>query len=138
MDWKLETEPALQEIRRMLKEAGLSQAALERRLGYSKGYISQLFGQNLDLKVSHVLAILDALECPPGDFFARAYPGKKKRRSALDEFQHNSDPLAEEIDYLLAQLYKKSRIESLNDLQERLVRCEEGIARLERQRNRGG
>lgn len=130
MDWKLETEPALQEIRRLLKEAGMSQRQLEDRAGFSQGYVSQLLGRNLDLKVKHVLAILDVLDQSLGEFFSRAYPDAKKRRRALAGFQRASGPLTEEVNEVLGHLYKYG-VESLNELRDRLVRCERSVARIE-------
>ncbi len=130
MDWKQETEPALQEIRRLLREAGISQRQLEERVGFSRGYVSQLLARNLDLKVWHVLAILNALEHSPGEFFSRMYPAAKKRRRALEEFQRASGPLTEEVDEVLGRLYKYG-VESLNQLRDRLARCEQSVARIE-------
>lgn len=129
-DWKQETEPALREIRRLLKEAGMSQRRLEERAGFSRGYVSQLLGRNLDLKMFHVLAMLDALGEDVGEFFSRTYPSAGKRRRALDEFQLQSGPLSEEIDEILGRLYKYG-VDSLRHLRERLARCEKRVAQIE-------
>ena len=133
MDWKLETQPALEEIRRMIKASGLSQRKVEQRAGFSRGYLSQILSRNLDLKVFHVLAVLDVLGCGPGEFFARAYPAKKKRRRALDEFRGASETVTDEVDEVLGRLYAHG-VESLDELRGRVARCEQSIARLERQR----
>jgi len=129
-DWKQETEPALQEIRRLLKEAGISQRRLEERVGFSRGYVSQLLGRNLDLKLLHVLAMLNALGEDVGEFFSRTYPAAEKRRRALDEFQLQSGPLTDEIDQLLGHLYRYGA-DSLRDLRQRLEHCEERVAQIE-------
>jgi len=129
-DWRQETLPALQEIRRLLKETGMSQRRLEERAGFSRGYVSQLLGRNLDLKLFHVIAILDALNEDVAAFFKRTYPAAKKRRRALDEFRLQSGPLTEEIDELLGRLYEYG-VDSLRDLKERLEQCEKRMARFE-------
>lgn len=123
--WRERTVPVLEEIRRLLDQAGLSQRALERRVGFSKGYISQLLARNLDLKLWHVLAMLDGLGESPGKFFGRIFPCD----GALDRFQASSMPLSENMEQLLARLYAHG-VEPLGDLRERLVRCERAIEQL--------
>lgn len=126
--WKSATGPALEEIRRLIRRSPYSQREVEARAGFSKGYISQLFARNLDLKVWHVLAILDALELNPGEFFFKVYPATRYR--ALESFQRASKPLSPEMDELLGRLYKHG-IESLDELRGRLDRCEQAVSRLE-------
>lgn len=126
--WRLETGSALEEIRRLIKSSDLSQRKVEARAGFSKGYLSQLLARNLDLKVWHVLAILDALGFDPGEFFGRVYP--RKRFRALDRFRRSSQPVTEEMDEVLVRLYGYG-VESLNDLRGRLERCESAISKLE-------
>jgi transcriptional regulator with XRE-family HTH domain len=145
MRWREKTRPVLEEIRRLLKEAGLNQTQVEERAGFSKGYLSQLMGLNLDLKVKHVLAVLEAMEGNPGELFSRAYPNAKKRHRALDDFQRASGPLTSEVEEILAYFYKHG-VESLRGLRDRLERCEQAVARIEasgildefRRRKQGG
>lgn len=60
-----------EELRRQIAAAGLSQRALAAKLGWGRGYVSQLLTGAVDLKVKHVLEILELLQVPPGEFFAR-------------------------------------------------------------------
>lgn len=126
--WRTATQPVAAEIRRMLDDSGLSQRVVERRSGFSPGYLSQLLSGRRDLKLWHVLAILGALERPPGELFGRVYP--ERRFPALEQFRKTSRPLSEETDELLERLYG-SGVESLNDLRRRLARCERAVAELE-------
>ncbi len=126
--WKSETTPALEEIRRLVQASGLSQREVEERAGFSKGYLSQLLARNLDLKVWHVLAILDALKHSPGEFFGQVYPAS--RLPALERFQETSRPLSQEMDEVLGRLYQYG-VESLNELRGRLTRCERAVTKLE-------
>ena len=126
--WTTETAPALEEIRRLVQASEISQRKVEQRAGFSRGYLSQLLARNLDLKMWHVLAILDALGHNPGEFFSRLYPGT--RFPALERFQRTSKPLSEEMDETLGRLYKFG-VESLNELRDRLSRCERAVSKLE-------
>ncbi len=130
IDWRERTRPALAEIRRLLKEAKMTQGKLEKEADFSDGYVSQLLGLNLDLKLKHVLVILAVLEVSPEDFFAQAYPRPKKGHRALDKFQRTSGPLVAEVDDLLTDLYERD-FDSLEDLRRRLGRCEDVIAQIE-------
>lgn len=129
VDWRDQTEPALHEIRRILERTGVTQRHLEERLGFSRGYLSQLLSRNLDLKLWHVLAILDGLGEAPGSFFARVYPGY--HRSPLDRLEEDMTPLSEEIDATLARLYGRAKVDSPRQFRDRLAVCEEKILRLE-------
>ena len=122
--WKLATVQTLEEIRRLVRRSGLSQRKVEERAGFSKGYLSQLLARNLDLKMWHVLAILDALELNPGLFFLRVYPATRFR--ALESFQRASKPLSQELDEVLVRLYSYGA-ESLDEFRQRLGRCEQKL-----------
>lgn len=128
MDWKAEAAHALEEIRRMIKNSDLSQRMVEDRAGFSRGYLSQLLARNLDLKLCHVLAILDVFDRNPGEFFSAVYPSS--RHPALEQFKNRSQPLSPEMDDVLARLYKFG-VESLDDLRNRLARCEQAVSQLE-------
>ena len=58
------------EVRRQIAAAGLSQREVAERLGWGRGYVSQLLTGVVGLKVKHVFQILELLEVPPGEFFA--------------------------------------------------------------------
>jgi len=119
----------LQELRRMIKRSEFSQRQVEELAGFSKGYLSQLLARNLDLKVWHVLAILDVFQIGPSEFFERLYPGAG-RAAALESFADRSEPLADDLDKALSNLYRIG-VDSIADLRERLERCERAVAELE-------
>ncbi len=128
MDWKIETRRVLEEIRRLIKQSDLNQRKIEERAGFSRGYLSQLFAENITLKVWHVLAILKVLDQSPADFFCRLYPSK--RLHALEQFRLSSEPMSQELDSKLGRLYNFG-VSSLQNFRQRLERCEGAIGQLE-------
>ncbi len=120
----------MEEFRQRIKQSPWSQRQVETKAGFSRGYLSQLLAGNLDLKVWHVLAILEVLEHNPGEVFAKVFPPPRRGLRSLDEFAERSQPLNEETDELLAQLYDRG-VESLEELRGRIVRCERAVAQLE-------
>ncbi len=57
-------------LQRKIRQAGLSYAEVERRLGMGKDYLRQLLVGRVDLKVKHVFGVLAAIGVEPADFFA--------------------------------------------------------------------
>lgn len=129
-DFQAQTRKALEEMRRRVRAAGASQREVERRAGFSKGYLSQLLAGKVDLKVWHVLAILDAVGGDPRDYFLSAFAGARRRFPALERFRKTSQPLSAETDEILDKLYGGG-VESLNELRDRLSRCERAVSELE-------
>lgn len=127
--WRRQARPVLEEIRRLARVSGMSQRQVEERAGFSGGYLSQLLSERLDLKAWHVLAILDAIECEPGEFFSSVYPDRP-RFPALRHFQETSQPLSQETNEVLGKLYGGG-VESLQNLRRRLSRIEKAVVELE-------
>ena len=127
--WRKATVPILDTLRRWIREAGFSQRRVEEGAAFSKGYLAQLLGRNLDLKMWHVMAILNVLDRSVVDLFEEVYP-RSRRYPALETFQRSSKPLREEMDQLLAQLYRHGG-HSLEELYRRLEKCERTVERLE-------
>ena len=71
---KEKLRPIVKELREMIERSDLSQRRVEKKAGFSKGYLSRLLAQNFDLKVWHLLAVLDSVDSHPGEFFQRLYP----------------------------------------------------------------
>jgi transcriptional regulator with XRE-family HTH domain len=59
----------------LIRVSGQTRQMVERRLGWSGGYLSRLLSGDIDLKVRHVLLICEALAVEPGEFFRMAYAG---------------------------------------------------------------
>lgn len=57
-----------------IRAFGLTQQEVERRLGVSVGYLSRLFGGQIDLKLDHVVEIAEVLEVEPEEIFRLAFP----------------------------------------------------------------
>lgn len=61
-------------VRREISLRGLKLVEVGRSLGVSGLYVSQVLRGNLDLRLIHVLDILQVLSVAPGAFFARLHP----------------------------------------------------------------
>jgi transcriptional regulator with XRE-family HTH domain len=61
-------------LARVIDFYGVSQRALERRLGLSRGYLSSILSGRVELRQAHVMGVLLALGIHPSIFFDLAYP----------------------------------------------------------------
>ena len=52
----------------------VSNRDVEKRLGLSYGYLSRLFAGTIELKIEHILSILEVIGLAPAEFFHLAYP----------------------------------------------------------------
>ncbi len=72
------TDPRILQVAKALaaavRTAGRSRLSLERQLDLSSGYLSKILGGTVELRMRHVLMILDALEVDPAEFFRTAFP----------------------------------------------------------------
>jgi len=57
-----------------LRAAKIRRAEIERRLGWSAGYVSRLLKGTIEMRLSHLFAILRAIEVPPSEFFRYVFP----------------------------------------------------------------
>ncbi|HWM92844.1 MAG TPA: helix-turn-helix transcriptional regulator [Thermoanaerobaculia bacterium] len=72
----------------------VSNRDIEKRLGLGYGYLSRLFSGSIELKVEHILQILEVLGLSPAEFFQLAYPRRPsppseaaaRMRTILDGF----------------------------------------------------
>ena len=123
----LATQAVLEKLRWRIQCSALTQRTLERRLGFSKGYLSQVLRGHVDLKINHLLALLEALAVDPGEFFSEVsedpvYP----LRSAEVKLEASSGP-ERELGAGLARLYSFG-LQSLDDFEKRLERCEVALS----------
>lgn len=128
VDARQASHRALVALRRSIRASPLSQRRIEQHAGFSKGYLSQLLAGNLDLKLRHILGVLEALGIAPGQFFAGLYPGT--RRAALTAFRERRyrDIATRPSDM---DAFHDLGIESLAGLRQRLERCERVVDQLE-------
>ncbi len=57
-----------------LRAAKIRRAEIERKLGWSAGYVSRLLKGTIEMRLSHLFAILRAIEVPPSEFFRYVFP----------------------------------------------------------------
>lgn len=74
-------------LRNAIRLSGVTNRAIERHLGMSQGSLSRLLAGGIELKVKHILEIVEILGLPPGEFFRIAYPEEAQPTSALQAFQ---------------------------------------------------
>lgn len=64
-----ETRKVLEALKERIRESGKSYREVEKRAQIGQDYLRQVLRGSVQLKVAHVLAVLRAIELPPGDFF---------------------------------------------------------------------
>jgi transcriptional regulator with XRE-family HTH domain len=60
---------------------GLSARQLEEKLGYGAGTVNRLFSGKIELKLRHILLILEVIGIPPSQFFREVFPEDGRPRS---------------------------------------------------------
>lgn len=96
-----EIQRLLQVLRVAMRILDVSNRDIEKALGLSYGYLSRLFSGSIELKVEHVLQIVEVLGLSPAEFFHLAYPSKpsppsesfRRMRAILEGF----NPVAPEV-----------------------------------------
>lgn len=88
-----EVQRLIQVLRVAMRILDVSNRDVEKALGLSYGYLSRLFSGAIELKVEHILQILDVLGLTPAEYFQLAYPRKAspsesatRMRAILDGF----------------------------------------------------
>lgn len=61
-------------LRTVIRLSDYTNREIERRLGFSGGYLSRLFGGQVEIKVSHILNVLEIIGMYPSEFFQIAFP----------------------------------------------------------------
>lgn len=76
-------------LRERVRAGGLTLRAVEDRLGMGRNYLRQLLSGAVDLKLKHLLAVLQVLGESPADFLARVYgaPSAQRPQPAADDPQ---------------------------------------------------
>ena len=127
-DTKDMTPRILERIRLRLLRSRFTQRDVERRVGFSRGYVSQLLSGAVELKYWHLMAILNALELDPSEFFGELFP--RHRHPALESLDDVIGQSEEgSLSHELARLFAFG-IESVLDFRDRLELCEEAIDEL--------
>ncbi len=130
MDPKHETQRLLKWLRFLIQLSRHTQREIEIQVGFSRGYLSQLLNGHVEIKLRHLLLILDAIEIFPADLFFQLYPhGANRLREAMEGFRRESQSFEKSVVLDLARLYG-SGIETLEDLEQRLSRCEDVLTEL--------
>lgn len=86
----------------LLREKGFSMAEAERRTGMSSKYLYKVLHGYQDLKVKHVLDVLEAIGVPQEEFWARL--AEKPRRSLLPEL--SLDELTVHVEEIVQRVLK--------------------------------
>jgi len=101
---------------------------IERRVGFSRGYLSQLLGGTVELKLWQLLAILHAVGMDPASFFSKVFP-RRRSEEVISRLQPEGRGCGKPLSLELARLYGVG-IESMADFRERLERCEDALDEL--------
>jgi transcriptional regulator with XRE-family HTH domain len=69
-----DVEALLQVLRTAMRILGVRHRELARRLGVQPSYLSRLFNGQIELKVDHLLNLVQGVGLQPDEFFRLAYP----------------------------------------------------------------
>lgn len=58
----------------VVRMSGMSARQLEERLDYGAGTVTRLFSGKIELKLRHILLVLEEVGIPPSQFFREAFP----------------------------------------------------------------
>jgi transcriptional regulator with XRE-family HTH domain len=75
---KDQTAQLIKVLKTSISTLGLSLREVERRLKLSRGYLTRLFGGEMDLKVDHVTEIAEVIGVEPEELFRLAFPPSPK------------------------------------------------------------
>ena len=78
-----EIQRLIQMLRVAMRILDVSNRDIEKKLGLSYGYLSRLFSGAIELKVEHILQIVEVLGLTPAEFFQLAYPRKTSPSEAV-------------------------------------------------------
>ncbi len=104
-------EPALEDAEReinrvigflltKIRERGLTQTKVQKRLGWGRNYISHLANKSKHLRLEQVLAILTALEIEAGDFFFELYYPAEFRAASQAGREDETREIRRELNHL--------------------------------------
>jgi len=68
------TEQLARVLKLLIRFSKVQNQELEKKLGFSGGYMSRLLSGRIDIKISHVLDIADVLGMHPQEIFSIAFP----------------------------------------------------------------
>lgn len=81
-DAERDSERVRRHLGDLVEDSDLPHATIERAGGLSRGYLSQILHDRIELKLWHVLAVLRGVGVAPERFFAAAYPRRRRRPSS--------------------------------------------------------
>jgi len=109
-DVEVEVERVCESLREAIRRKKSSLRNVEQALGQGRGYMSQLLGGNVDIKLKHIFKVLAVIGVEPDEFFLNVYSrsdpvgavrGLVSRaelddiRTRLAKLEHGNAPAAE-------------------------------------------
>lgn len=79
-----------------IRVSGMTKNALEKKMGWSAGYLSRLANGSIELRLRHILLLAQAVGISPAEFFHAAYPRPAVPESELTSFLAALSPAARE------------------------------------------
>ncbi|MEM6455002.1 MAG: hypothetical protein AAF772_07895 [Acidobacteriota bacterium] len=73
------------DLRAQVRASSETQRAIERRNGYTQGYLSQVLKGHITLSMRHVFGLLLALDIEPAEYFARLFPRSEDGENSTKE-----------------------------------------------------
>ncbi len=129
MEPAAETRRALACLRDLVEDSDIPHGEIERRLAFSRGYLSRLLTGSIDLKLWQLVAILDTLGQTPAKFFSELYPRRPPPKLRMRRKPRTAAGLTVTRDVVLVYGFG---IDAIRDLGQRLERCEQALTKLSR------
>lgn len=116
-----EQSRALHHLRELLEDSDLRQRDVEDRLGWTRGYLSQLLSGRVELRLRHLEAVLEALDVAPAEYFGVLFPTPQAGQRRVTA---NLEPGYDEVQVATCG------IKAIRELARRVERCERALADL--------
>ncbi|MCP4654614.1 MAG: hypothetical protein GY856_04245 [bacterium] len=129
MEPAAETRRALAYLRDLVEDSDIPHSEIERRLAFSRGYLSRLLTGSIDLKLWQLVGILDAIGETPAKFFSELFPRRPPSQLPTRRKPRTAAGLTVTRDVVLVYGFG---IDAIRDLGRRLERCEKALAELHR------
>jgi transcriptional regulator with XRE-family HTH domain len=116
-----DTRQLVEGLTAALRTAKTRRVELEKKLGWSAGYVSRLLKGTIEIRMTHLFAILRAIDMPAWEFFRRAFPperGSDTARFPVVPFDPELRPTGD--DEVLDQRIREVLVGTLKDILQRM------------------
>ena len=115
------TREVLEHLKDLIEDSDIPIFEIEKKVGFSRGYLSQILCGNIDLRYWHLLAVLRVLEIDVAKFFAGVFPNESQSKAVKAAFGRVTRDVVD--------VYGVG-VESLQELRQRLDHFEQALSKM--------